>query len=135
MLGEYVRARRKAQGWTQEQLAARAGVDQTFISQVETGRVAQPSFAYFRRLADGLGVPVDELMGVAGLLEGPGPAEDSGLGQVVAFLERDADLRAQLEELRAAEPPEVYAQVVSGLAEVWKSHLRMLRQTRRNREG
>jgi hypothetical protein len=54
---------------------------------------------------------------------------------VVAFLERDPELRAQLEQLRAAETPEVYAQVVSGLAEVWKSHLRMLRQTRRNREG
>ena len=52
VLGEYVRRLRKSRGWTQEYLAERANVDQTFVSQVETGRVQRPSFEYLRRLAD-----------------------------------------------------------------------------------
>jgi len=42
MLGEYVRRLRKSRGWTQEQLAERANVDQTFVSQVETNSSVPP---------------------------------------------------------------------------------------------
>lgn len=130
VLGEYVRARRKARGWTQEQLAERANVDQTFISQVETGRVTQPSFTYFRRLAEGLDVPVNELMAVAGLLEEPaGDDETSEVRQLIAYIERDPELGAQLAEIRARVTIDVYERVVRELVEGWKSQLRLLLAT------
>ena len=36
--GKRVRELRKAQGWTQEELANRAGLDRTYIGRCETGR-------------------------------------------------------------------------------------------------
>lgn len=130
MLGEYVRASRKARGWTQEGLAERANVDQTFISQVETGRIQRPSFEYLRRLGAGLGVPINDLMAAAGLLEAAPDDEQSELRQLLDYVERDPELRAQLAEIRAAETPEVYERVVRGLVEMWKAQLHLLLQLR-----
>lgn len=130
MLGEYVRRLRKSRGWTQEQLAERANVDQTFVSQVETNKT-RPSFEYMKRLADGLAVPVDELLGAAGLLDEPRESNDgSEMGQLIAYVEHDPELRAQLAEIRATEAPEVYDRVVRELVELWKTQLRLLLQLR-----
>lgn len=41
---------------TQDELAARAGVDQTTISSLETGRHTNPTLETVQRLADALGV-------------------------------------------------------------------------------
>ena len=54
----YVRIRetREARGWTQEELAERAGVTQGTISRIETGKVASLDLAVFEKLAKALGV-------------------------------------------------------------------------------
>lgn len=41
---------------TQEELAAKSGVEQTTISNLETGRVQSPSWATVAALAEALGV-------------------------------------------------------------------------------
>ena len=54
----YVRIRetREDRGWTQEELAERAGVTQGTISRIETGKVTSLDLAVFEKLAKALGV-------------------------------------------------------------------------------
>jgi transcriptional regulator with XRE-family HTH domain len=59
-LGRAVKAVRKAQGLTQEELAARADLHPTYISDVERG-VRNPSWDVVARLAEGMGVPVSAI--------------------------------------------------------------------------
>ena len=64
-LAENVRRRRKSLHLSQEELALRAGVDRTYVSQIER-RVSNPSLLILSRLSDVLGVDV------ACLLSNPG---------------------------------------------------------------
>lgn len=58
--GLSVKDLRKQQGLSQELLAAKAGLDRAFLSQVETGR-KQPSLLTIFRLASALKLDVSEL--------------------------------------------------------------------------
>lgn len=60
MIGEEVRRRREELGLTGAQLAGRAGLAPSAVSQIETGR-RTPSSASVVKLAEGLGVEVGEL--------------------------------------------------------------------------
>ena len=55
-----VQAIRKAQGKTIERVASDADCSSQYLQMVESGRVANPSIAKARRIADALGVTVDE---------------------------------------------------------------------------
>jgi transcriptional regulator with XRE-family HTH domain len=55
-IGKAVKAVRSAQGLTQEDLAAKADLHPTYISDVERG-VRNPSWDVIARLAEGMGVP------------------------------------------------------------------------------
>ena len=52
---------RQARGLTQEQLAEASGVHRVTIARIETGEVS-PKAETLKRLADALGVLVDDLM-------------------------------------------------------------------------
>lgn len=54
MLGAEVRKLRAERGLTQEALALSAGVDRTYVSQLERG-IANPSLAILCRIADAIG--------------------------------------------------------------------------------
>ena len=56
-IGKAVKAVRTAQGLTQEDLAAKADLHPTYISDVERG-ARNPSWDVIARLAEGIGVPV-----------------------------------------------------------------------------
>ena len=58
--GLVVKEMRKAQSLSQEALAAEAGLDRAFLSQVETGR-KQPSLLTIFRLAGALKLEVSDL--------------------------------------------------------------------------
>jgi transcriptional regulator with XRE-family HTH domain len=60
MIGEEVRRRREALGLTGAQLAARAGLAPSAVSQIETGK-RTPSSASVIKLAAALGVEVGDL--------------------------------------------------------------------------
>jgi transcriptional regulator with XRE-family HTH domain len=55
-IGKAIKAIRTAQGLTQEELAARADLHPTYVSDVERG-VRNPSWDVVARLAEGMGVP------------------------------------------------------------------------------
>lgn len=61
-LGRVLRNLRAAKGWTQEQLAKKAGMTRAYVAKLETGGKRNPSLAILQRLARALGVPVGELL-------------------------------------------------------------------------
>ena len=60
-LGNAIRERRKAKGWSQEELAFQAGLDRTYIGSVERGErnIAALNLV---KIAEVLGVGVGELV-------------------------------------------------------------------------
>jgi len=75
-LGLRIRGLRLLGGMTLRELAAQAGVTESFLSQVERG-VASPSIASVRRIARGLGHSIADLF-----------AEDEASGRLVRAKER-----------------------------------------------
>jgi len=65
-LGARVQRLRHAKGWTARELGQRAGMGDSAISRIETGKIVEPRLATFLRLADALGVSVAELRGAEG---------------------------------------------------------------------
>ena len=64
--GEVVRAERKRQELTQEELADRAGISAVFMSDIERG-VENVTLETIAKLSKGLGVKVGELLIRAGI--------------------------------------------------------------------
>src|SRR5437764_13821101 len=67
-VGKRLRAIRIAQRRTLREVAERAGLSESFLSQVERGR-ASGSIASLRRIADGLGVSMADLFQPSGLAQ------------------------------------------------------------------
>lgn len=63
-LGQAIRARRRAAGLSQEELAERSGTHWTYISEIENNR-RNPSVELVRRIAAGLGLRLSELIAEA----------------------------------------------------------------------
>jgi len=61
LLALNLRAYRKEAGFSQEGLALEAGVDRTYVSQIERG-IGNPSLGVLCRLADILGLTVQDLL-------------------------------------------------------------------------
>jgi len=65
-LGERLRHLRTLRGWSQRELAERAGVRQALISQLESGKQRDTTSANVRKLALALSCTVDYLTGYNG---------------------------------------------------------------------
>jgi transcriptional regulator with XRE-family HTH domain len=68
-LGKAIRALRKKQGDSQEELAKSAGITPNMLSLIERGE-GNPSWVTVRGIAAALGVPISALAKVAERLEG-----------------------------------------------------------------
>lgn len=60
--GLRIRELRKKKGLTQQQLAGQVGLDFTYLSKIETGRVGPPSQEKIIALANALGCDPEELL-------------------------------------------------------------------------
>jgi transcriptional regulator with XRE-family HTH domain len=60
-LGDYLAGRRLRQAFSAQDLASAAGISVDTVRSVETGRVATPAFLTVARLADVLGVSLDDV--------------------------------------------------------------------------
>ncbi len=94
-LGDRIRAFRSQRGWSQNELASRAGVKQPTLQRIEASKRQDPGFSIVARIAFALGISLDVLA--------PGHATRDGnvtyLGQPN---ERDGDandLRTRIERL------------------------------------
>ena len=63
-LGEFLKARREALGFTQRELAAKFGVEPSHVAFIESGR-RKPSLKLIARIADVLGLDRQELLVLA----------------------------------------------------------------------
>ncbi|WP_342564305.1 helix-turn-helix transcriptional regulator [Paenibacillus sp. FSL R7-0345] len=55
-MGEKIRRLRKQLGWTQEELAYRAGIDTSYLGQIERGKRRSPTLGMIGKIADSLSV-------------------------------------------------------------------------------
>jgi transcriptional regulator with XRE-family HTH domain len=76
LLGALVRARRQAVGLSLRELAARTGVSNAYLSQLERGR-HEPSLSVLRAVADALDLPLGGLLAEAGVIDGDAPPADT----------------------------------------------------------
>lgn len=60
MLATLIRAERRRRGWSQLDLALRAGVDTATIGGIERGTIRRPTRRTLERLAAALGLPPRE---------------------------------------------------------------------------
>jgi transcriptional regulator with XRE-family HTH domain len=63
-LGERVAKEREKRGWSQQELAKRAGVRYETINRIENGKHAEPRIYVAVALAKALGTTVDYLVGM-----------------------------------------------------------------------
>lgn len=138
-LGARIRSLRLARGATLRQMAAEAGVTESFLSQVERG-VASPSIATVQRIARALGQSIAELFAAdepAGIVV---RARDrrrvvyQGLGAVDEFLTRATDGRLQVilstiepgggtgDEAYTHDSDEEVVVVLEGSLDLWVGH-------------
>ncbi len=135
-LGARIRALRAARGATLRQLAAHAGVTESFLSQVERG-VASPSIASVQRIARALGQSIAELFAAdesAGIVVRALERRRivyQGLGAVDEFLTRATDGRLQVimstiqpgggtgEEAYTHDSDEEVVVVLEGVLDLW----------------
>jgi transcriptional regulator with XRE-family HTH domain len=66
--GETLRERRRAAGLSQRELAERTGLDFSYISKVENGRLPPPAADTVVAICRVLGAPPEELLALAGKL-------------------------------------------------------------------
>lgn len=60
-LGEKIAFARKRLGWSLSSLAERAGVDRISLGRIESGQTKRPQYATLERVAEALGISVNEL--------------------------------------------------------------------------
>ncbi|WP_443970343.1 helix-turn-helix domain-containing protein [Sphingobium sp. CR28] len=61
--GDYLRQLRMQHGWTQPEAAARVGIEQSYLSKLETGK-SVPSTEIYDRLAGAYGIAASEILDV-----------------------------------------------------------------------
>ncbi|WP_395375010.1 helix-turn-helix domain-containing protein [Marinicella sp. W31] len=66
--GEYIKHKREALGWTQPEAANQAGIEQSYLSKLETGK-AMPSEEIFSKLAAIYEIDTDEMTALFSLNE------------------------------------------------------------------
>lgn len=66
MIGENLKSFRRKKGWSQQKLAEAAGLSYVTITKIEQGRAKKPTIQSMVKLADALGVTLDELVGRTG---------------------------------------------------------------------
>ncbi len=67
-LGEAIRSVRRQAGMSQKELAAAVGIDQSYMSMIESDLRSNPGTRIMARLAQALQVSIDDLAALAGYL-------------------------------------------------------------------
>jgi HTH-type transcriptional regulator/antitoxin HipB len=71
-LGQLIKHHRERLGLTQARLAERAGIPQSRVSELETGKIDDPSLSLLQSIARGLGMRASTLVrGLESRTEGP----------------------------------------------------------------
>lgn len=135
-VGELIRSRRLAKGWTQTDLARETGLRQTYISQVEKGEIAMPRDHNLDTLGVALDLKRGDFYRAAGMIEEQVAAprqvtyhtrhgdftidED----EAIAYVESKPDpiFQRQLDRWRQEKAPRAYRQFLLGIYLAWTSN-------------
>lgn len=94
LLGQRIRRLRRERGWSQRELARRAGVSNSLISRIELGQGEELSLAHLERIARVLGVSLSYLVSTDEFA----PADDPEVQELLReFLTLPADVRKSIE--------------------------------------
>ena len=100
-LGQAIRAIREAERLSQKEVAEAAGIDQSYLSMIESDQRRNPGIRIMSRLARALQVSVDELAAFAGYLPQQQPPDPLTERALRLFRQlprwRQEDVVAQLE--------------------------------------
>ena len=99
--GERLRELRLQQGLSQRKLAKEVGINFTYLSKIETGKMSPPAQDTIQRLATALDADPDELLVLAGRV--PNDVKDvvTKSSELTAFLREIQDLdEGEIEELK-----------------------------------
>src|ERR1051326_115448 len=96
-LGEYISTRRTALGLSQRQLAAKSGLNHSFITRLESGENVVRTPELLQWLADALSVDVSELLRFVGVTPGL-PEPRAYFRRKLGVNAKTADVLAQLVE-------------------------------------
>lgn len=133
--GQRLRALRMARGLGQKELGHAVGRSESWVSNVEKGKIREPGSSAVLALARALKVSVEELTGRVAQSEADNGFDGRELREVVAYLESQPELLATLEQVRRENTPETYRRFVMSLARAWESNLRMALTLLAAREG
>ena len=127
MIGQLVKRRRLEKGLTQPELALAAGLRQTYISDVEGGKIAMPRDHNLDALGKALDITRAEFYEAAGMFEGlekreTPPPLPSALEEVMRQMQRDHPELVEQFDRRRADPD--FAAQVRDLARVLNYSLR-----------
>src|SRR4051812_4569260 len=68
MIGTWLKGARSKRGWSQQEVAARTQLGQSYISKLERNQAPRPSWAVLHTLAAAFEIPVERLLQEAGVL-------------------------------------------------------------------
>lgn len=111
-IGDRIRTTRKAAGLSQEDLARRAGMSLKGMGDIERGDIADPHYTSLKKIADGLGMSVGELLGEPVPLDKPAGREArlaprierlEGL-ELTELRDHEREVKEQLSELKRMVP-------------------------------
>lgn len=90
--GTTLREKRRAAGLSQRKLAQEAGVDFSYISKLENGRLPAPAASTVTRFAEVIGCPPEELLAAAKKMPSDLNASVSGDPAALRFLQEASKL-------------------------------------------
>jgi len=99
--GDILREKRRAAGVSQRKLAELAGVDFSYISKIENGRLPAPAAETVVRFAEHLDCPPEELLAAAQKLPDSVGTNVSSDPSAVRFLQEASELELTSEEWEA----------------------------------
>lgn len=109
------------------QFALSIGMEPTYFARITSGAVKRPTDETLKRIAEGLGLQYTDVLSWLVDFDGAGEEErhegDTVLDDVVAFIEHDPEVQAQLLSLERAVDAETFAAFKELLAEAWKSSI------------
>jgi transcriptional regulator with XRE-family HTH domain len=117
-LGERIRSLRETRGWTQTELAERAGLSQVHVSFIETGKRLALAHETVAALADALGVTSDDLEGNTPTIE---PALQAFLDSAARPDDITPDEIERLARARVVLGPRATVQTYAALLAVMRS--------------
>jgi transcriptional regulator with XRE-family HTH domain len=128
MMGQRIERLRKARRIGQKELGRACGYSESWVSNLESGKIADLKVTAALAMARYLGVDLNYLVYGEGVYQSDGdgtPPVAVPWVDLVAILEIDPEIGTELLDIRETESVETYKEAIATVAESWRSNARM----------